>query len=281
MNKEQERAFCIIANHACLKEPEQLKMYLGGMAGTGKSQVIKALTYFFAERDEEYRMICLAPTGAAAALINGSTYHSILGINPFNQNSGSVLNLAEIHELLKHVDYVFIDEVSMIDCWSLYNISRRMCQAMKIDDVPFGGINVIFAGDFAQLPPPGTGYALYSNEIEGCGVVHTTQSFRRQESSLGKALWHQFTTVVILRQNMRQKNQSVEDQQFRTCLENMRYAACTPSDIALLKRRVAGVGQLRPKLTDLNFHDVSIITKWNAYRDKIFIQCLQLTTCSV
>lgn len=54
LNDEQERAFRIIANHACLKQPEQLKMYLGGMAGTGKSQVIKALTHFFAERNEEY-----------------------------------------------------------------------------------------------------------------------------------------------------------------------------------------------------------------------------------
>ena len=36
-NTEQERAFCIIANHASAKKSEQLKMYLGGMAGTGKS----------------------------------------------------------------------------------------------------------------------------------------------------------------------------------------------------------------------------------------------------
>ena len=37
LNIEQERAFRIIANHATSKHPEQLKMYLGGMAGTGKS----------------------------------------------------------------------------------------------------------------------------------------------------------------------------------------------------------------------------------------------------
>jgi hypothetical protein len=37
LNEEQARAFSIVANHATLKHPEQLKMYLGGMAGTGKS----------------------------------------------------------------------------------------------------------------------------------------------------------------------------------------------------------------------------------------------------
>lgn len=37
LNKEQACAFSIIANHATLHRSEQLRMYLGGMAGTGKS----------------------------------------------------------------------------------------------------------------------------------------------------------------------------------------------------------------------------------------------------
>ena len=47
LNLEQERAFCIVANHATIDNPTQLKMYLGGMGGTGKSQVLKALIEFF------------------------------------------------------------------------------------------------------------------------------------------------------------------------------------------------------------------------------------------
>jgi hypothetical protein len=42
LNKEQKRAFHIVANHAAETCPEQLKMYLGGMGGTCKTQVIKA-----------------------------------------------------------------------------------------------------------------------------------------------------------------------------------------------------------------------------------------------
>jgi hypothetical protein len=71
LNEEQARAFGIVANYATLKHPEQLKMYLGGMAGTGKSQVIKALIHFFQERNESYRFTCVAPTGSAASLIGG------------------------------------------------------------------------------------------------------------------------------------------------------------------------------------------------------------------
>ena len=55
-----------------------------------------------------------------------------------------------------------------------------------------------------------------------------------QEEAIGKALWHQVTIVVILRQNMRQKNQSVLDNQLRTALENMHYKAYTPEDIRFL-----------------------------------------------
>ena len=74
LNTEQERAFRIIANHASTKKPDQLKMYLGGMAGTGKSQVIKALISFFQRRNESHRISVMAPTGTAAALVGGSTY---------------------------------------------------------------------------------------------------------------------------------------------------------------------------------------------------------------
>ena len=42
LNTEQERAFRIVANHATINNPTQLKMYLGGMGGTGKSQNIKS-----------------------------------------------------------------------------------------------------------------------------------------------------------------------------------------------------------------------------------------------
>ena len=42
LNSEQERAFRIVANHAVTPGAEQLMMYLGGMGGTRKSQVIKS-----------------------------------------------------------------------------------------------------------------------------------------------------------------------------------------------------------------------------------------------
>ena len=71
LNTEQERSFCIIANHASTKTPEQLIMYVGGMAGTEKSQVIKSLVEFFERRNESHCIIITAPTGTEAALVGG------------------------------------------------------------------------------------------------------------------------------------------------------------------------------------------------------------------
>ena len=122
LNKEQKRAFHIMANHATENCPEQLKMHLGGMGGTGKTQVIKALISMFDQRHENHRFIVLAPTGTAAALLNGSTYHSILGICTFNDNieEDSLRNensvIKEVQGRLDGVDYIFIDEISMIAC---------------------------------------------------------------------------------------------------------------------------------------------------------------------
>jgi hypothetical protein len=266
LNSEQERAFRIVANHATSKNPEQLKMYLGGMGGTGKSRVIQALNDFFKNREESYRMTVVAPTGNAAALIGGSTYHSVLGINDRGYFADS---MSKVRARLDGVNYVFLDEVSMLSCHDMYRFCAQLSKVFNEPNLPFGGINVIFAGDFAQLPPVGGGEAisLYSGNIGT--QIYSGMSHYGQESAIGRALWHQVTTVVILRQNMRQKNQSSDDIKFRTALENMRYRSCTSDDIEFLRSRVTGPGQNRPKLAEKRFRNVSIITAWNSQKDRI------------
>src|SRR5882762_5354461 len=133
-------------------------------------------------------------------------------------------------------------------------------------ELPYGGMNMIFSGDFAQLPPV-FGSPLYSGTVGTQLMSHMT--VQGQEAAIGKALWHQVTTVVILRENMRQKTQSVEDAKLRTALENMRYAACTPEDIKFLKSRIAGRCPEQPKLSTKELRNVSIITALNAQKDRI------------
>jgi len=96
LNTEQERAFRIIANHSLEPKSDQLKMYLAGMGGTGKSRVINALMEFFKNKNESHRIVVLGPTGSSAALINGSTYHSFLAINP-GENTAKKLDKLKLN----------------------------------------------------------------------------------------------------------------------------------------------------------------------------------------
>lgn len=258
LNEKQERAFRIVANHAVEDSGDQLLTYLGGIAGTGKSQVIKALIELYTRQGEEYRFQCLAPTGTATALIGGSTYHSVLGMSQYTVNkSDSIQKKAQIYDRLKNIDYIFIDEVSMIDCKALNKISAKMCTAMAEYQKPFGGKHVILAGDFAQLPPVSRGSALYSHKVKT--VVHTKNGLKQHEETMDKFIWHHFTTVVILRQNMRQRTQTKMDAKFRTLLENLHYKSCIQDDIDLLRTCIAKQSPNSPKMTDPNFKYVSVI----------------------
>ncbi|KIJ47601.1 hypothetical protein M422DRAFT_163759, partial [Sphaerobolus stellatus SS14] len=93
----------------------------------------------------------------------------------------------------------------------------------------------------------------------------------QQKSAIGKALWHQFTTVVLLRKNMRQLSMKAEDKAYRVALENMRYKACTIKDIQLLYSMVAHQNDSTHRLESKEFAQVSIITAKNRFRDKINI----------
>jgi hypothetical protein len=268
LNKEQERAFRLVANHASSLAPEPLRMYLGGIGGTGKSQVLKAISRMFNERNESHRFIILAPTGTSAALLNGNTFHRALGIHSrtekgvdYSRNESAVVN--EVRSRLQGVEYVFIDEVSMISCRDLFAISKRLSQVFNIDSL-FGDRNIITAGDFAQLPPVGE-QSLYSPKVRT--RQDPSMKPRDQEATLGKIFWHQFTTVVLLKKNMRQKTQSEADARLRTALENMRYGDCTKEDIDFLNSRVADKVD-KDLFKDPRFRNVSVITAWNSQKDR-------------
>ncbi|KAJ3537079.1 hypothetical protein NMY22_g5748 [Coprinellus aureogranulatus] len=258
LNYEQEKAFRIVANHSTDPYSERLKMYIGGMGGTGKSQVLKALTHFFALRKESHRLIVVAPTGSAAALLGGMTYHAAFGINEKSQDT----NPGTVKARLTGVDYVFFDEVSMLSAHQLYKISARLCLVRNNHEQCFGGLNMILAGDFAQLPPVvgGEAIALYGPPRPGATAA-------RQQEMIGKSIWHEFTTVVMLKKNMRQVKKG--DKAFRAMLENMRYGKCTSEDIKFLRSRISTTLPGGPSICDDNFRNVSVITTRNALKDTI------------
>ncbi len=201
--------------------------------------------------------------GTATALLGGSTYHSVFGIN--NRNPASTKALSQVRSRLTGVDYIFFDEVSMLSSQDMFKIHNQLARVLDAEEVSFGGMYMIFAGDFTQLPPiSGESWSLYG-KLHG----YLMASKSGQEHALRKGLWHQVNTVVILQQNMRQKLQTPDDQRLRTALENMRFHDCTEDDITFLKSRVSGRKDSVHTVTSAEFRNVSIITAWNVHKDKV------------
>jgi hypothetical protein len=154
----------------------------------------------------------------------------------------------------------------MIACHELYSISSQLSKVTNEHNKPFRGKNIILAGDFAQLPPK-NGSLLYSNTA--LKPQNNSMSKQDQKSAIGKILWHQIMTVVILTQNMRQTEMSEDDKKFRTALMNMKYAACTNDDLEFLKTLHANNNINNKSLSSSNFRNVSIITSLNTQKDQI------------
>ena len=124
-------------------------VFLTGKAGTGKTFVVKKAIEILELQGK--RIVAVAPTGIAATNVNGQTIHSLFGIRPFGIIDFESCNFlrSEKRRLLKSVDVIFIDEISMLrpDILDAMNwtLLKNGC----------GGLNekqIIFIGDLKQLP---------------------------------------------------------------------------------------------------------------------------------
>ncbi|KAF9516213.1 hypothetical protein BS47DRAFT_1262559, partial [Hydnum rufescens UP504] len=116
LNTEQAHAFRLVAEHSLNPTWEPLRMFLGGAGGTGKSWVIEAHTAWFNDQNQSCRFRLCAYTGVAARNINGMTLHSALYLGQLKKMTGANGSRSQ-KDLIDYwfgVDYLFIDEVSMI-----------------------------------------------------------------------------------------------------------------------------------------------------------------------
>ncbi|KAF5334229.1 hypothetical protein D9611_014313 [Ephemerocybe angulata] len=228
LNPKQRLAFNILADRIS-GNGEQLRMYLGGPAGTGKSRVIDALKELFLNRGEGNRYVLGSYMGIAAMNIGGMTLHSALNLHALSrmQLHGDVHQ--GLIEFWEGKDWLIIDEVSMISLSLLHQINEAL-QLARESDKPFGGINIMFAGDFAQLPPVGQ-RSLYSTILPWmCGLKNG------QSSIHGKLLWLSVDTAVELEKPQRQNEDA--EARFVQLLSRLRDGLCTDEDYDLLTSRV-------------------------------------------
>jgi ATP-dependent DNA helicase PIF1 len=135
---------------------EGRNMFLTGPGGTGKTALIKKMVELCKNSGKKVQVCAL--TGCAAVLLNcqAKTVHSWAGIGLANGDADLIVKRVASNKYKasqwKKNDVLIIDEVSMMS-QKIFEILDSLGQYVRKDKRPFGGLQVIFSGDFYQLPP--------------------------------------------------------------------------------------------------------------------------------
>jgi energy-coupling factor transporter ATP-binding protein EcfA2 len=122
-------------------------LFITGKAGTGKSTLLRCL-----RANLHAKTAVLAPTGLAAINVQGQTIHSFFGFPP-QLITPEVVKRARRGAILRSLDTLIIDEVSMVRADLMEGIDLALRIARKTPRVPFGGVQLLALGDLHQLPP--------------------------------------------------------------------------------------------------------------------------------
>ncbi|MDB5260498.1 MAG: ATPase [Candidatus Nomurabacteria bacterium] len=128
--------------------------FLTGAAGSGKSYVLREYISYL--RSHGVRYAVTASTGIASTHISGVTIHSWSGIGIKDKLHAYDLDAMEekqnIYKRWNETQVLIIDEVSMLHA-NFVDMLDRAAKHLRRNESPFGGIQVVFTGDFFQLPP--------------------------------------------------------------------------------------------------------------------------------
>lgn len=173
-------------------------VFLTGSAGAGKTYTLNQYINYLKVR--KVPVAITASTGIAATHMNGMTIHTWAGIGIKDILSDDDLKRMKerkyLKEHLENAQVLIIDEISMLHAKQL-NLVNQVLKYFKESDDAFGGIQVIAAGDFFQLPPVGKNdeknrdkFCFMSNAwVEAkFRVCYLTEQHRQDDSALNDVL---------------------------------------------------------------------------------------------
>jgi hypothetical protein len=213
LTRKQLQAYEIAAEYINGNKGKQMIMFVSGEGGTGKSFLIALIMEYTniihgKQKGLYGSAVALAPTGAAAKVINGHTWQAVYGkgiAKRKKQNIQMASRTAKaVGAKLLGIKLAVLDEISMINLETLYEISGRQKEAMPayvedenerklIESQPFGGVHMLFTGDFYQLKPI-TGEAIY------------TSNPKYVNSKKDQKIWHDINEYIELTESTRFKN---------------------------------------------------------------------------
>lgn len=129
-------------------------VFLTGSAGTGKTYTLNQFIKYL--KDHKVPVAVTASTGIAATHMNGTTIHSWSGIGIKNhlthENLKTLAGKQYLTKNIRKTHILIIDEISMLHRNQL-DMINQVLKYIRNSAKPFGGMQVVFAGDFFQLPP--------------------------------------------------------------------------------------------------------------------------------
>lgn len=211
-------------------------LFLTGKAGTGKTTFLK-----YIKEHSTKKMAVVAPTGVAAINAGGVTIHSFFQLplgsfipsqsNNWQTYDGSINNISSLfknmrmtnarRDLLRELDVLVIDEVSMVraDVLDMIDVVFRHFRRQPL--VPFGGVQMLYIGDLFQLPP-----VVKRDEWNVLRQYYKSPFFFDAQ-----VLQHAGPVFIELKKIYRQT-----DNTFINILNNIRNNCCTENDLHQLHR---------------------------------------------
>jgi ATP-dependent DNA helicase PIF1 len=170
-----------------------VNVFLTGEPGSGKTYTINQFTKWLRSQGKTYAVT--ASTGIAATHINGKTIHSWSGMGikekVTDADIAAILQKEYAVEQMDRCDVLIIDEVSMLSGSAIDNVDRilRAIKFTSFTGEAFGGLQVVFVGDFFQLPPiskPGKEPGLFAFESDAwneakLSVCYLTEQHRQED----------------------------------------------------------------------------------------------------
>lgn len=192
-------------------------IFLTGPGGSGKSYLLESVKQEFQRIGKSLAITAL--TGCAALLLgsNAKTLHSWAGIGLGKGDINAIISSIVMNGRKKKAwlktDCIVIDEVSMMTPQLLELLDSVGRRVRKCHDKPMGGLQIIFVGDFYQLPP----------------VTTDKTPFAFQSP-----LWNEIiTSTISLKRIYRQS-----DEMFQKVLGEARTGTLSDESIEILKGRM-------------------------------------------
>ena len=126
------------------------------------------------------------------------------------------------------MEVLLLDEASLLAQQLNCEIDHALRYATEHPDEWYGGIQVIFSGDFYQYPPIG-GTALYTPIPES-----SAQTNKHIEQRLGRLAWKTINMVISLTEQERMK----KDSEYGEAVNHLRTRQCGLEDVELFNSRV-------------------------------------------